>query len=174
VTVLQVCVGVVVLQRAVEVVLARRQATRLRARGGVESGRGHYPFLVVLHVAWLVSVLRFGAAPLLPLLGVYAFLQGLRYWTVHSLGEHMTTRVICVPGDPLVRRGPYRFLRHPLYLLVAAEIAVLPAAFHAWRTALVFSLLNAVLLARRIRIEERALRADGHVVPHAEEGSHAS
>lgn len=156
-------VAVVVVQRLGEVVHARRNAARLMARGGVEAGAGHYPLIVGLHVAWLLAIVI--AVP--PdrgvdgtMLGVYGILQVARYWTIVSLGRYWTTRVIVVPGAPAVRRGPYRFMRHPNYAIVAGEIAVLPLVFGAWRIALVFSVLNAALLAHRIRVEDAARRGD--------------
>ena len=119
-----------------------------------------YPFIVLLHAAWLV-----GMAVLIPpstppnwwLLGLYAALQPLRVWTIATLGPYWTTRIISVPGAPLVRRGPYRFVRHPNYVVVCAEIALLPLAFGAIEIAIVFSILNASLLSWRIRVEERTL-----------------
>jgi methyltransferase len=94
------------------------------------------------------------------MLAVYGILQVARYWTIASLGRYWTTRVIVVPGAPAVRRGPYRFMRHPNYAVVAGEIAVLPLVFGAWRIALVFSVLNAAILAHRIRVEDAARRGD--------------
>lgn len=154
-------VGAVAVQRLIELVHARRNEAALRAAGGIEVGAGHYPLIVALHAGWLGAVLATAApAPAdAPLLLAYAALQGLRVWTVGALGRYWTTRVITVPGAPLVRRGPYRLLRHPNYLVVAAEIAVLPLAFHAMATAVLFSALNAALLARRIRVEDAALAA---------------
>jgi len=148
-------------QRLAELAYARRNTRRLLAEGAFESGAGHYPLLVGLHVLWLVSLAVFvprEQAPNWPLLGLFLVLQGLRLWVLVSLGRYWTTRVITLPGAPLVRRGPYRFVRHPNYLVVAAEIAVLPLAFGAWQIALVFSLANAAVLALRIRCEERALK----------------
>src|SRR5262249_24074026 len=104
-----------------------------------------------------------------PLLAAFAILQGLRLWVLLSLGRYWTTRIITVPGAPLVRRGPYRFLRHPNYLVVAAEIAMLPLAFGAWVVAVVFSALNAALLAWRIALEDQALaprRQVSHTIPY--------
>ena len=147
-------------QRLAELVLARRNARRLLADGGIEHGAGGYPLLVLLHAAWLVALFVFvppDAAVSWPLIAVYLLLQAARVWVIASLGRFWTTRVITLPDAPLVRRGPYRWLRHPNYLVVAGEIAVLPLAFGAWELALGFSLANAVLLAERIRIEERAL-----------------
>lgn len=153
-------VALVAAQRVAELIYGSRNAAALVRRGGVEIGRGHYPLFALLHAAWLGSLLLLvpAATPIAwPFLALYIALQGLRLWIMASLGPYWTTRIITLPRAPLVRRGPYRFLRHPNYLLVAAEIAVLPLVFGAWRIALVFSLLNAALLLWRIRVEERAL-----------------
>jgi methyltransferase len=156
----QVIVLLVAAQRLAELAYARRNGRRLLAAGGIEYGRGHYPLMVLLHAAWLIALFLLvppDAAVSWPLIGVYLLLQGARLWVLASLGRFWTTRVITVPGAPLVRRGPYRWVRHPNYLVVAAEIAVLPLAFGAWQLALAFSLANAALLAVRIRTEENAL-----------------
>ena len=147
-------------QRLGELVLARRNGRRLLAAGGVETGAGHYPLLVAVHGGWLLAV-----ALLVPadapvngaLLALYVALQGVRYWVIGTLGAQWTTRIITVPGRKLVRSGPYRYFRHPNYAVVACEIALLPLVFGAWEIALVFSALNGVLLAHRIRIENAAL-----------------
>lgn len=147
-------------QRLAELLYAARNTRLLKARGAVEYGRQHYPAIVALHAAWLVSLLLWvpwHTPPAIGWLALFILLQAARLWVVTSLGDRWTTRIIVLPGAPLVRRGPYRWLRHPNYLVVAAEIAVLPLAFGAWRIALVFSLLNAAMLAWRIRAEERAL-----------------
>jgi len=160
-------------ERIVELVISKRNAAWAFERGGVESGRGHFPAMVALHTALLVGA--FAEAwlldrPFLPGLGwpmlVIALLcQAGRYWVIWALGRQWNTRVIVVPGMPLVtRRGPYRFswLRHPNYVIVAIEGIALPLVHTAWITALVFTLLNAVLLLGfRIPAEERALRAAG-------------
>ncbi|MCH8809749.1 MAG: hypothetical protein IIA68_09800 [Proteobacteria bacterium] len=156
----QIVTLLVALQRLAELGYARRNARRLLAAGGVEHGAGHYPLFVALHGAWLAAlfVLVPAEAPAdWGLLGLYGLLQLGRLWVIASLGGRWTTRVIVVPGAPLVTRGPYRFLRHPNYLVVALEIPVLPLAFGAWQIALGFGLANLALLAQRIRIEERAL-----------------
>ncbi len=152
--------ALVALLRLAELVHAGRNTSALRRRGAVELGSGHYPLLVLLHAAWLASLFLLvpaDASLSLPWLALFLLLQGARLWVILSLGPWWTTRIITLAGAPLVRRGPYRLLRHPNYAVVAAEIAVLPLVFGAWRLALVFSLLNSVLLAWRIRIEERAL-----------------
>jgi methyltransferase len=147
-------------QRLVELVIARRNTARLLAQGAVEHGRGHYPLIVLLHVAWLVTLPVVVPADRWPspwLLGLFLLLQPLRMWVIASLGGRWTTRVIVLPGVSPVCRGPYRRIRHPNYWIVAAEIALLPLAFGAWRHALLFSLLNAMLLAWRVRVEDAAL-----------------
>ncbi|MDZ4737498.1 MAG: isoprenylcysteine carboxylmethyltransferase family protein [Rhodospirillaceae bacterium] len=152
--------GFVIVQRLAELAYARRNERRLLATGGVEVGRGHYPLIVALHVAWIAAMTAFIPldTPLrLPWLVAFIVLQALRLWTIASLGRFWTTRVITLPGAALVRRGPYRFLRHPNYLIVAAEIAVLPLAFGAWHLAAIFTIANAALLWWRVRIENAAL-----------------
>ncbi|MEE9545548.1 MAG: isoprenylcysteine carboxylmethyltransferase family protein [Rhodospirillales bacterium] len=152
--------GLVAAQRLAELIHSRRNTRRLLAEGGHEVGAGHYPLIVGLHAAWLLALLLLvpSEAPVnWPLLALFLALQAARLWVLASLGRLWTTRIVTLPGAPLVRRGPYRYLRHPNYLVVAAEIAVLPLVFGAWGIALVFSLLNLVLLIHRIRIEDAAL-----------------
>lgn len=151
----------VALQRVTELLYARRNTAKLLARGGIELGAAHYPLIVLLHAAWLASIAAFvppATPPNWALLALYAALQLVRAWTIASLGPYWTTRVIALPGVPLVRRGPYRFFRHPNYIVVAAEIAVLPLAFGAVTIAVVFTLLDAAIIAWRLRVEEPALR----------------
>ncbi len=150
----------VAVQRLLEMAFAEHNARRLLAEGGVEFGARHYPLFILLHGAWLAALFLLvpEEAPVSwPLLGLYLLLQVGRYWVIASLGRFWTTRVITLPGAALVRRGPYRWFRHPNYLVLAAEVAVLPLAFGAWQIALVFSLANAALLAQRIRVENAAL-----------------
>ena len=150
---------VVTLQRLSEVLIANRNTARLRAMGGIETGASHYPVMVALHVAWLAGLWFLATAqPVsLLLLALYGGLQLFRLWILLSLGNRWTTRIITVPGETLVRRGPYRFIRHPNYVLVALEIPLLPLVFGLWELALFFGLLNLAMLAWRIRIENRAL-----------------
>ena len=152
--------GLVALQRLIELAHARNNSARLRRLGAVEADAGGYPLYVLLHAGWLTSLAVFVPAttpPYWPLIGVYALLQLGRIWVIASLGRYWTTRIITLPDAPLVRTGPFRYLRHPNYLLVVAEIAVLPLAFGAVAIAVIFSALNLLLIARRIRIEERVL-----------------
>jgi methyltransferase len=153
-------VGLVALERLAELVYARRNTAALLREGAHEIGRRHYPLIVLLHAAWLITIYLAAAQDTPPVWGwiaVFLLLQAARYWVIATLGRYWTTRLIAVPNAPVVTRGPYRFLRHPNYAVVIAEIAVLPLAFREYAVALLFSLLNAALLWWRIRIENAAL-----------------
>ena len=155
---------VVVFQRVGELWYASRNTRALKLRGGIEYGRGHYPLIVVLHASWLIAVaigIRFDPAVRVFPLMLFVLLQALRVWVLATLGPYWTTRVITVPGAPLVNRGPYRFVRHPNYLVVVGEIALLPLAFGQVTNAILFSVVNGVLLAWRIRVEDAALHLRG-------------
>jgi methyltransferase len=163
---LDVVVAATALERLAELVVSARNARWSFDRGGVESGRGHFPVMVALHTALLVAcVVEVHAAdrPFVPALGWTALAvviasQALRWWCITTLGPRWNTRVIVVPGLPLVHEGPYRWFTHPNYVAVVAEGVALPMVHTAWVTALVFTLVNAVLLLRfRIPAEERAL-----------------
>ena len=156
----QIIVLLVAVQRVAELLWARRNTRRLLAAGGHEIGARHYPLFVLLHGAWLAAIFLLvpALAPIDPwLLAIFGALQLARLWIVVTLGPYWTTRIIAVPGQKLITHGPYRFSRHPNYLVVAGEIAVLPLAFGAWMIAAVFSLANAALLWHRITVEEQAL-----------------
>lgn len=152
-------------QRLAELAYARRNEARLLARGGREHAGEHYWLIVALHGAWLAGLWLLAVGrPINPVwLGIFVGLQGLRLWVIATLKDRWTTRVIVLPGAPLIETGPYRLVRHPNYTIVAAEIPVLPLAFGLDLFALAFGLLNAVVLFVRIRAEERALR--GAVAP---------
>jgi len=152
--------GYVVLARLIELSVARRNTRRLLAQGGYEVGRKHYPLIVAMHAAWILAIVFTvpTATPVAPhFLVLFVITQGLRYWIIGSLGARWTTRIIVVPGVSLVKHGPYRWLRHPNYLVVVAEIALLPLIFGAWQIALGFSVINAIVLSYRVRIEDAAL-----------------
>ena len=151
--------ALVTLQRLGELVLARRNTFRLLAAGAVERAPQHYPYMVALHAAWLAGLwaLAPGRAVDPFLLAAYAGLQVLRVWVLATLGRRWTTRILILPGAPLVRRGPYRFLAHPNYAVVVGEIALLPLMFGLVWYALLFSALNALVLTVRIRTENAAL-----------------
>ena len=153
--------AMVTLQRLGELLLAERNTRRLVGRGAYEVGRGHYPFIVAVHAGWLITLWLLGPGPpihLLPL-ALFVALQAARIWVIASLGDRWTTRIIVLPGAPLVRSGPYRWTDHPNYLIVMLEIAVLPLVFGLPEVALFFSLLNGIVLWVRIREENKALAA---------------
>jgi methyltransferase len=147
-------------QRLGELAFARVNERRLRAAGGVEHGAAHYPVIVALHACWLIGLwlIASGTQPDGRLLAVFCVLQVLRAWVLWTLGGRWTTRIVVLPGKPPIAHGPYRFLSHPNYAVVAAEILVLPLAFGLVGYALIFTVLNAVVLAVRIRAENDALR----------------
>jgi methyltransferase len=153
--------GLVTLQRGGELVLSRYNTHRLLARGAVEIAPRHYLLIVAVHAAWLISLWAFGHdQPVnIAALLLYLVLQGFRFWVMLTLGSRWTTRIIVLPGQPLVSAGPYRFLSHPNYTVVAGEIAVLPLVLGLPLLAVVFTILNAAVLAIRIRSENRALAA---------------
>ncbi len=157
----------VIFQRLTELRLAKRNERLARAAGAVETGAGHYPWMVAIHSLFLTScvlevwlldrpAVRRAAGAMLLLL---AIATALRYWAISTLGERWTTRILVRPGLPLVTGGPYRWLRHPNYLAVVIEVAALPLVHGAWLTAVVFSVANAALLAVRIRAENAALES---------------
>ncbi|HEX6740840.1 MAG TPA: isoprenylcysteine carboxylmethyltransferase family protein [Sphingomicrobium sp.] len=154
-----VILALVTLQRVGELWLSNRNTRRLLALGAHEVGRGHYPLIVAVHALWLAAL--WGLAPGRPVqifwLGLYVALQLARIWVLATLGSRWTTRIIILPDAPLVRTGPYRFVDHPNYVVVAGEIAVLPLVFGLPLLALIFSALNAAVLTVRIREENRAL-----------------
>jgi len=154
-----VILALVTLQRLGELWLSNRNTRRLLAQGAEEVGASHYPLIVAVHAVWLVAL--WWLAPGQPVdglwLAVYVLLQIARIWVLTSLGPRWTTRIIVLPGAPLVKAGPYRFVSHPNYVVVAAEIAVLPLVFGLWPVTLIFSALNAAVLAVRISEENRAL-----------------
>ena len=149
----------VTLQRLVELPLAHANTRRLLASGGHEVGAGHYPWIVALHAAWLITLwwLAPGRPIDIPFLLLFLAVEAGRVWVLRTLGPRWTTRIIVVPGEELVATGPYRFVSHPNYLVVIGEIAVLPLVFGLWDVAIIFSLLNVVILTVRIRAENRAL-----------------
>ena len=148
------------LVRLLELGYARRNTRRLLDQGAIEAGRSHYPALVGLHVAWFLCLFFLVPADRTAQwswLAFYLLLQPLRAWVMVSLGRFWTTRVLSLPGAPLVRQGPYRFLRHPNYAIVELELITLPLAFGAAGIAVVFGIGNALLLAWRIKVEDRLL-----------------
>ncbi|MDT5129159.1 MAG: methyltransferase [Mycobacterium sp.] len=160
-----ILIGLVAAERVAELVVSQRNLATSRARGGSEFGAGHYPAMVVLHTALLAACLIEVLAlhrPFIPALGwpmlaVVLAAQGLRWWCIATLGWQWNTRVVVVPGAPRVTGGPYRYLPHPNYVAVALEGVALPLVHTAWITALAFTVLNAALMAARIKVENAAL-----------------
>ena len=156
-----VILALVTLQRVGELWLSNRNTRRLLAGGAREYSPGHYPLIVAVHAGWLAAL--WWLAPGRPVevvwLALYIVLQAARVWVLATLGPRWTTRIIVLPDAPLVKAGPYRFVSHPNYVVVVLEIAVLPLVFGLWPVALIFSALNAAVLAIRIRAENRALSA---------------
>jgi methyltransferase len=151
--------GLVTLQRAGELVLSDYNTRGLKARGAVEVAPRHYPLMVAVHAAWLISLWGLGHDRPLNIIALllYLVLQGLRVWVMRTLGARWTTRIIVLPGHPLVSAGPYRYLSHPNYAVVIGEIAVLPLVLGLPWIAVTFTILNAGVLMIRIRAENRAL-----------------
>jgi methyltransferase len=155
----ELILGLVTLQRIGELVISSHNTRKLIAGGAVEVAPRHYPLIVAVHAAWLLSLWVFGRdqAVNIVALAFYLVLQGLRFWVIRTLGPRWTTRIIVLPGQPLVSAGPYRFLSHPNYAVVAGEIAVLPWVLNLPLLAVIFTILNAAVLTIRIRAENRAL-----------------
>lgn len=151
--------GYVTLARLVEMIVARRNTRHIMANGGREFGAEHYPAIIGFHVVWLTClwILAPGRALVPVWLIVFALLQPIRVWVMAALGPRWTSRILVVPGETLVTDGPFRFMRHPNYAIVVAEVATLPLAFGLWSIALAGTLVNVVLLTVRIRAEDAAL-----------------
>lgn len=160
-----ILLGVIVAERAAELVVSRRNLAWSRSRGGYEVGFGHYPAMAVLHTAFLIGCLAeviLLDRPFIPLLGwtmlaITVAAQGLRWWCIANLGRQWNTRVVVIPGARRVTSGPYRYFTHPNYVAVVAEGFALPLVHSAWITAIAFTVLNAALLRTRIRVENAAL-----------------
>lgn len=160
-TAAEIILGLVTAQRGGELVLSRYNTSRLTARGAIEIAASHYPLMVAVHAAWLAALWAFGHDQAVDAIALafYLALQGLRIWVMATLGERWTTRIIVLPGAPLVAHGPYRYLHHPNYAVVAGEIAVLPLTLHLAWIAMLFTALNTIVLVIRIREEDRALQS---------------
>lgn len=154
--------SLVTLQRLAELYIARRNTRKLIERGGFELGSNHYPFIVALHALWLAGlwylVIYQQPALSLPWIFAYLVLEAARGWIIAALGNRWTTRIIVVPGETLVAEGPYKYFRHPNYMVVAGEIFILPMAFGFWWYAVAFGALNILVLWWRIKTEDAALR----------------
>ena len=160
-----IVITIVIIQRLVELIIAKRNEKWMRSQGAFEAGAGHYPIMVSMHMAFFISliievlVLNRPLSPLwIPLLSLFLIAQIARVWCLTSLGKFWNTKIIILPGADVVRKGPYQFIRHPNYVIVATELLVLPLLFSAYFTAIVFSLLNLWMLSVRIPAEEKALK----------------
>ena len=160
-----ILIGLVIIQRLVELRIAKRNEQRLKSSGAIEAGASHYPFMVAMHSSFficLIAEVLFTDRPLSPawpvLLAIFLAMQVLRVWCLATLGKFWNTKIIILPGANVVKRGPYKWLRHPNYVIVTTELLVFPLIFQAYFTAIVFMALNAWMLSVRIPAEERALR----------------
>ncbi|MCM3757670.1 isoprenylcysteine carboxyl methyltransferase [Sporosarcina aquimarina] len=160
-----IVISIVILQRLAELVIAKNNEKRMKAQGAYEVGASHYPAIVLLHTAFFVSLLvevLIRKPELSPIWGIlltiFLLTQVLRVWCLASLGKYWNTKIIILPGADVVMKGPYKFIRHPNYVIVATEILVLPMIFGAYFTAITFTLLNAWMMSVRIPQEEQALK----------------
>ncbi len=150
----------IIVARLAELYVSRRHTRHLLETGGYEVGESHYPIIVLVHLSWVIAIVFLiptNTTALPYFLFPFLLVQVCRYWVIGSLGKRWTTRIIVMPEAPLVKRGLYRWLRHPNYMVVVAEIALLPLVFGAWEIALWFSIANMAILVHRIRVEETAL-----------------
>jgi methyltransferase len=159
-----IIIAIVIIQRLVELIIANRNEKWMRSQGAFEAGAVHYPIMVTMHIAFFISLLvevlvtNKPLSPLwIPLLSLFLIAQIARVWCLASLGTFWNTKIIILPGADVVKKGPYKFIRHPNYVIVATELLVLPLIFSAYFTAIVFSLLNIWMLSVRIPVEEKAL-----------------
>ena len=159
-----VILAFVIVQRLVELLIAKRNEKSMRAKGAYEVGASHYPFMILLHTSFFISLIieviyfKFIVIPDFVLLAFFGLLQLLRVWCLISLGTFWNTKIIILPGANVVAKGPYAYIRHPNYLVVCLEILVLPLMFQAYITAICFTILNFIILSVRIPIEENALK----------------
>lgn len=156
-----VFLGFVILQRLSELIVARRNETWSRSQGGIEYGRAHYPFMILLHTAFIISIpieyLIRGGEFQWVLFFLFLVCIALKIWVIASLGKYWNTKIIRIPHTKLVANGPYKYFKHPNYFIVVCEIILIPLVFQLWFTAIIFSLLNVWMLKVRIRAEEKAL-----------------
>ncbi|MFJ5768241.1 isoprenylcysteine carboxyl methyltransferase family protein [Psychrobacillus sp. NPDC093180] len=159
-----IIIFLVIAQRIIEVLIAKRNEKKMLARGAYEVGASHYPYMIALHVSFFVCLiaevvfLNQRISPLFPLfMLIFLFVQVLRIWCLTSLGTFWNTKIMILPGANVVKSGPYLYIRHPNYVVVCIEIALLPLMFQAYFTAICFTLLNLAMLSVRIPLEEKAL-----------------
>ena len=164
-TIFFVVVGFVIIQRIAELFVARRNELWIRAQGGFEAGKSHYPFMVAIHVGFFVSLIiefllfdRSIPSYWMLLFALFIALQIMRVWVISSLGRFWNTKILILPGANVVKKGPFNYIRHPNYTVVTLEIITIPLMFGAYFTAIVFTLLNLAILSIRIPTEEAALK----------------
>ncbi|SEM82881.1 15-methylpalmitoyl-4-hydroxy-2-pyrone 4-O-methyltransferase [Mesobacillus persicus] len=158
-------VTIIVFQRAIELVIAKKNERWMKAKGAVEFGAEHYPIMVLIHTAFFITmileVLYFNrelSQFWVVLFGGFLFTQAMRIWALKSLGPYWNTKIIVLPGAEIVKKGPYRYIKHPNYFIVALELAIIPLMFNAYTTAILFTILNMAILSIRIPTEEKALK----------------
>ena len=152
----------IILLRIAELLLARKNEQWLLQNGAIEYGQKHYPFIVALHILFIISlIVEYSIVGVvaynLPLLILFFVLLALKAWVIFSLGKFWNTKIYRVAHFPLVKKGPYKYIKHPNYIIVIAEIATIPLIFHLYYTAIIFNLLYGLMLALRIREEDKAL-----------------
>ncbi len=157
-------IALVISARLVELWVARNNEIWLRKNGAIESGQNHYPFIVALHSLFIASMIaeffsRGGTVINYGFLIAFIVLILLKIWTISSLGKYWNTRILRVPGSVFIKKGPYKYFRHPNYFIVICEIAIIPLVFGLYFTAVTFSILNAIMLMVRIREEEKVWEA---------------
>ncbi|MBD1365468.1 isoprenylcysteine carboxyl methyltransferase [Mucilaginibacter sp. ZT4R22] len=152
-------ISFVIFQRLLELVVAKRNEAWARSQGAVEYGKAHYPFIVALHTLFIISMIAeyfyLGGEFSIFMMVIFLLLICLKIWTIGSLGKYWNTKILRIPNSIFIKKGPYKLFKHPNYFIVICEIIVIPLVFHLYATAIVFSLLNAVMLTVRIREEER-------------------
>jgi methyltransferase len=158
-------VGFIIFQRITELIIAKRNEKWMVSQGAIEFGRGHYPAMVAIHTAFFLSFIlevayfqKFLSAYWPWLLAIFLFTQGMRVWALTSLGRFWNTKIIILPGAEVVKKGPYKIIKHPNYLIVAVELIVIPLMFNAFITMMAFTVLNIIILSIRIPAEEKALK----------------
>lgn len=158
-------IGIVILQRLIELRIARKNERWMRAQGAFEVGQSHYPYMVLMHLLFFISLIVEVTSAQMPLatawvlyFAIFLAAQGFRIWCLVTLGHFWNTKILILPGASVIKKGPYRWLRHPNYVIVSVELMTLPLMFNAYFTAFLFTVLNLCILRVRIPIEEQALR----------------
>lgn len=156
-------ISFVILLRIGELLLSKKNEKWLLQNGAVEYGKNHYPFIVTLHVLFIISLIfeysmQQTVSYSLFLLVFYFLLLIFKTWVIVSLGKFWNTKIYHIPNIPLIKKGPYKYFKHPNYMVVIAEIAVITLAFHLYYTAITFTLLNMIMLSVRIKEENKALQ----------------